>query len=161
MAVVELLLPALPSHVRTARLVCVAAARRAGLRDDLVDELRLAVGEACARAVGLHVRHAPDERIAVTVSDDVLGLSVAVRDCGPAAGPTVDDLTGGLIDGADGADRPPSDELVDPDVALALLTGLVDEVEVSGEDTGTTVVLRWPLPPRLAGGAPSTQVSAR
>jgi anti-sigma regulatory factor (Ser/Thr protein kinase) len=158
MAVVELLLPALPSHVRTARLVCVAAARRAGLRDDLVDELRLAVGEACARAVGLHARHAPDERVTVVVTDDVLGLSVAVRDSGPAAGPTVDDLVGGLLDGDAGLD----DEAIDPDVALALLTGLVDEVEVSGQESGgTTVVLRWPLPPRVAGGPQPTQVSAR
>ena len=59
MAVVELLLPALPAHVRTARLVVVAAARRAGLADELVDEVRLAVGEACARAVGMHARHVP------------------------------------------------------------------------------------------------------
>jgi len=98
MAVVELLLPALPAHVRTARLVCVAVARRAGLSDALVDELRLAVGEACARAVGLHARHAPDVRVAVTITDDFRGLTVAVRDRGPAAGPAVDDMTGGLLD---------------------------------------------------------------
>ena len=58
MAHVELTLPALPAHVRTARLVGVAAARR-GLDDGLVDEVRLAVGEACSRAVGLHAKHAP------------------------------------------------------------------------------------------------------
>jgi hypothetical protein len=33
MALVELLLSPLPAHVRTARLVVVAAARRAGLDD--------------------------------------------------------------------------------------------------------------------------------
>ena len=37
MALVELLLSPLPSHVRTARLVAVAAARRAGLDDERVD----------------------------------------------------------------------------------------------------------------------------
>lgn len=162
MAVVELLLPALPGHVRTARLVSVAAARRAGLRDDLVDELRFAVGEACARAVGLHARHAPDERVTVTVTDDVLGLTVAVRDCGPAAGPPVDDVAGGLLQGG-----PPDEHLgpahsgtVDPDVALALLSSLVDEVEVGVvEGAGTTVTLRWPLPPRLVSGPPATEVA--
>jgi hypothetical protein len=41
---VELQLPPHPHHVRTARLVGVAAARRAGLSDELVDELRWAVG---------------------------------------------------------------------------------------------------------------------
>jgi anti-sigma regulatory factor (Ser/Thr protein kinase) len=47
MATVELKIPPLPVHVRTARLVGVAAGRRAGLDDVLVDELRLALGEAC------------------------------------------------------------------------------------------------------------------
>ena len=69
MALVELLLSPLPAHVRTARLVVVAAARRAGLDDGLVDELRLALGEACSRAVGLHARHAPDQPVRVTVDD--------------------------------------------------------------------------------------------
>jgi len=101
MALVELLLPALPSHVRTARLVVVAAGRRAGLVDGLVDEFRLAVGEACARAVQLHAEHAPDERVRVTVTDDVLGLTVTVTDVGPAAGPAKDPTD--LFEGGDPA----------------------------------------------------------
>lgn len=158
MAVVELLLPATPAHVRTARLVTVAAARRAGLPVELVDELRLAVGEACARAVGLHARHAPHERVQVTVTDDLLGLSVAVRDCGPAAGPEVDDVAGELLD-VGSVDE--ATDAVDPDVALALLVGLVDEVEVTAHDgSGTTVTLRWPLGPRLVSGPGTTAVSS-
>jgi serine/threonine-protein kinase RsbW len=156
MAVVELTLPALTAHVRTARMVCVTAARRAGLRDDLLDEFRLAVGEACARAVGLHARHAPDELVTVRVSDDVSGLTVTVHDCGPEAGPAVADLAGGLLE-ADAVDQDPQDvDVADPDVALALLGGLVDEVDVSAADgSGTTVTLRWPLQ-RRPGGTPST-----
>ena len=126
MAEVELLLPALPAHVRTARVVCVAAARRAGLADELVDELRLAVGEACARAVGLHARHAPDERVASGSRRRARADASPCATAGPAAGPTVDDVTGGLLD--DGGT--PDDDFVDPDVALALLLGLVDETEV-------------------------------
>lgn len=38
-------------HVRTARLIAVAAARRAGIDEERLDEVRLAVGEVCARAV--------------------------------------------------------------------------------------------------------------
>lgn len=38
-------------HVRTARLVAVAVARRARLAEPHLDEVRLAVGEMCARAV--------------------------------------------------------------------------------------------------------------
>lgn len=148
MALVELLLTPLPAHVRTARLVGVAAARRAGLEDGHIDELRLALGEACSRAVGLHARHAPDELVRVTISDDPGGLVVTVVDLGPAAGPAPEDLAEGLLDEDDG-----EDELVDPDVALAVLTGLVDGVEIAPSATGTTVTMRWPLPVGAAPGA--------
>lgn len=148
MAVVELLLPALPSHVRTARLVGVAAARRAGLDDELVDELRLAIGEACARAVCLHAEHAPDERVLIAVEDAVTGLTVAVTDRGPAAGPAVSDVAGGLLDTSlDGPDGS-GDLATDPDVALAVLTGLVDDVHLTSGEYGSTVTMRWPLPAR-------------
>ena len=157
MAVVELLLPSSPEHVRTARLVVVAAARRAGLGDATVDELRLAVGEACARAVGLHRAHAPEQRVAITVTDDPTGLAVAVTDAGPPAGPAVDDVAGGFVDDSDDGGDDGGDEVA-PDLSLALLAGLVDDVEVGSADrgTGTTVTLRWPLPPRVPGGPPST-----
>lgn len=143
MALVELLLSPLPAHVRTSRLVVVAAARRAGLDDGLVDELRLAVGEACSRAVGLHARHAPDVPVKVTISDDAGGLTVAVIDAGPEAGPAPDDLTEGLFEGGEAEE---ADETVDPDVALAVLTGLLDSVDIAPSPTGTTITMRWPLP---------------
>ena len=169
MAVVELLLSPLPSHVRTARLVVVAAARRAGLDDELVDDLRLAIGEACSRAVGLHAHHAPDVPVAVTVNDTPSGLVVQVTDQGPAAGPAVDDVSAGLLEGegngtgaengSPGVDRP-VDVLVDPDVALAVVTGLVDDVEVEHAEAGGTVVtMRWPLPV-TAQRPGATQVTA-
>ena len=148
MALVELLLSPLPAHVRTSRLVVVAAARRAGLEDGLVDEVRLAVGEACSRAVGLHARHAPDVPVRLTISDDPGGLTVTVTDTGPQAGPAPDDLTEGLFEGGQ-ADAP--GELVDPDVALAVLTGLVDAVEIAPTSAGTTITMRWPLPATTHG----------
>lgn len=136
MAVVELHLSALPAHVRTSRLVVVAAARRAGLPDELLDELRLAVGEACSRAVVLHTRHAPDVPVRLTVLDDPSGLTVSVTDSGPAAGPAPTDLEAGLLE-PDGGD---------PDVALAVLSGLLDDVRVEPSSGGTTITMRWPLP---------------
>jgi len=149
MALVQLLLPPLPAHVRTARLVGVAAARRAGLDDEFIDELRLALGEACSRAVGLHALHAPDQPVTVTISDDPGGLVVTVVDLGPASGPAPTDLTGELLD----APAVDDEELVDPDVALAVLTGLVDGVEITPSSAGTTVTMRWPLPVGAAPGA--------
>jgi anti-sigma regulatory factor (Ser/Thr protein kinase) len=149
---VALLLPAHPEHVRTARLVVVAAARRAGLDDDLVDELRLAVSEACARAIGLN-RGDPSQRIEITVSDDATGLRVSVADRGAAQ---LADLDDGSSDGADGADEADGEDdadedLLDPDLSLALITGLVERAEVAtGPDgTGTVITLTWPLTPVL------------
>ena len=154
MALVELTLTPLPAHVRTARLVGVAAARRAGLEPELVDELRLALGEACSRAVGLHARHAQGQPVRITVSDDPAGLTITVTDQGPAAGPASDDPAGDLLDS--------DDDVVDPDVALAVLSGLVDDYTVEAGPGGTTVTLRWPLPPGPKGtaGAASTQAAA-
>ena len=148
MALVELLIAPLPAHVRTARMVGVAAARRAGLDDELVDELRLAVGEACSRAVGLHVRHHLDTPVQVTVNDDPTRLTVTVTDVGPAAGPAPDDVARGLFE--TGAQ---DEQLVDPDVALAVLAGLVDGVDITPGSSGTTVTMHWPLPLGAAPGA--------
>ncbi len=159
MAVVELRLPALPEHVRTARLVVLAAARRAGLEDRYVDELRLALGEACSRAVGQHRRHAPDVPVVVAVSDDATGLSVAVTDEGPPAGPRggAESFGDDLLDDH----SEPGDLDVSPDLLLALLGGLVDEVSVEPGPggRGTTVTMRWPLPVTLVPGTPSTSVA--
>ena len=153
MALVELTLAPLPAHVRTARLVGVAAARRAGLDAELVDELRLALGEACSRAVGLHSRHAQDVPVRITVTDDPAGLTITVTDQGPAAGPVPDDPAGNML-----SDDETDDDVVDPDVALAVLSGLVDDYAVDAGPSGTTVTLRWPLPVGVSGPG-ATQAS--
>src|ERR1700750_1758117 len=44
------------AHVRTARLIAAAMARRSGVGEEILDEVRLAVGEACARAVRMQER---------------------------------------------------------------------------------------------------------
>ncbi|MBK5305501.1 MAG: ATP-binding protein [Frankiaceae bacterium] len=158
MAHVELTLSALPAHVRTARLVVVATARRAGLDDSLVDELRLALGEACSRAVGLHAKHAPTAPVTVTVTDDATGLTVMVSDYGPAAEPTSGDLARDLLDSATDDEF---DDVIDPDVALAVLTGLVDDCQIDVTEGRTTVTMRWPLPATPVGvsGPGATSVS--
>lgn len=138
MATVELLLSPLSAHVRTARLVGVATARRAGLADDLVDELRLALGEACARAVAQNALHAPGVPVRIVLSDDATGLTVAVTDAGPESGPMEGDV-----------EELFREDSIDPRVSLAVLAGLVDDLEISATHRGTTVTLRWPLAARV------------
>ncbi len=42
-----------PSLVRTVRLVAAAVARRAAVHEAMIEEIRLAVGEACAVMIGI------------------------------------------------------------------------------------------------------------
>jgi anti-sigma regulatory factor (Ser/Thr protein kinase) len=68
-----------PALLGTARLFAVASARLAGCADDVVEDVRLAVSEACTRAISL----APEEgRVAVQAQIVPTGLEVEVR--GPA-----------------------------------------------------------------------------
>ena len=94
MATVEMSFTPLPAHVRTARLVATAVARRSGVDEALLDEVRLAVGEACSRAVEAHQEHCPAEpvRVALTGTDgrfEVVVTDTAVQHNGAAdaAGP--------------------------------------------------------------------------
>lgn len=88
MAVVQLSISALPAHVRTARLIATSVARRAGIAESTLDEIRLAVGEACSRAVEAHRALCPKEPIQLDL--------VASSDSVPAELPTAsnsDDVT--------------------------------------------------------------------
>ncbi len=107
--------------------------------------------------MGLHGRHAPDSPVRLTVADDASGLTLTVVDVGPAAGPVLDDPGEGLLAGPDTGSL---DELADPDVALAVLHGLVDEVTVQSQPGETVVTMHWPLPTD-AVGARATVVAQR
>src|SRR6187549_3242736 len=81
---VELKFPPTPGHVRTARLVAAAVARRAHLDEDRLDELRLAVGEACARAVRRCEIADCTMPVVLLVNDAGPGLVIEVTDAAPA-----------------------------------------------------------------------------
>ncbi len=138
-ATVELRFSALPAHVRTARLVATAVARRCGVGETALDEVRLAVGEACSRAVHLHRRHCPDRPVLVTLMDDDSSFRVAVTDGAPADDATDTDL--GDITAAD-----LDSDALPPSVGLAVITALVEDVSVeSGRDGGAVVRMTWPV----------------
>ena len=137
---VELRFSALPAHVRTARLVAAAVARRCGVDEAVLDEVRLAVGEACSRAVHLHRAHCPERPVTVTLVDDATTFRVAVADEAPTAADgeaDFDDFT--AVADLDNEDVPPG-------VGLAVISGLVDDVSVeSGRDGGVVVRMTWPI----------------
>ena len=111
--------------VRTVRLIAAAVARRAGRDEDFVEEVRLAVGEAC-------------------------GLLAAVLPDGPAAADPVTVRIG--IDSTftvavTAADTPlPDDNDRGPLDAWALLRGLVDDFDVRREGGCLELRMSWPAP---------------
>ena len=86
MPTVEVSFTALPAHVRTARLVATAVARRSGVDEALLDEVRLAVGEACSRAVEAHRLHCPAEPVRIALTDQAGRFEVEVTDTGRPQG---------------------------------------------------------------------------
>jgi anti-sigma regulatory factor (Ser/Thr protein kinase) len=139
MATVELRFSAQPEHVRTARLVAAAVARRAGVEEAVLDEVRLAVGEACSRAVGLHRSHGITAPVRVVLADEEKIFSIEVGDEVPSAGAGSTAVSGGPGEGTEDFDAEGEDEM-----GLAVISGLVDDVEVSSTEDGGVIRMSWP-----------------
>ncbi|MEV5334916.1 ATP-binding protein [Streptomyces werraensis] len=142
MATVELRFSALPEHVRTARLVAAAVARRAGVDEAVLDEVRLAVGEACSRAVGLHQHGGISAPVRVLLTEEEKQFSIEVGDEAPHApvrARSADEVLGD-----------PDTETEEDEMGLAVISGLVDDVEVSAGGSGGSIRMRWPTTPPAA-----------
>ena len=123
MATAVLTLPAAPEQARTARLVAGAAARRAGVDDELIDDVRLAVAEAVALAV-------------TGTSDDSAGVGVAMTDDGRSFGITV--TWGGAADV----------DVMAEELALAVMESLADEMLIdSAASGGRSITMVWSTTP--------------
>jgi anti-sigma regulatory factor (Ser/Thr protein kinase) len=142
MAKVRLSFTPAPVHVRTARLVGVAVARRAGVAEELLDEVRLAIGEACARAVALHRQYGLADLVLVEMSDGP-AYTVRVIDRAPIeAGVGLAALPPDEL-----ANEALTDEALTVGVGFALLAGFVDDLQVRPADDGigTEVRMAWPI----------------
>jgi anti-sigma regulatory factor (Ser/Thr protein kinase) len=144
MATVEMSFTPLPAHVRTARLVATAVARRSGVEEALLDEVRLAVGEACSRAVEAHQEHCPAEPVRVALTGTNGRFEVVVTDTAAqrAAG-----VPGSMQDGSE--ERPvvagDGGQLAVPaELGLAVIEGLADDVEIAHTDAGLSIRMSWP-----------------
>src|SRR5271169_1610121 len=149
MATVEVTFTPLPAHVRTARLVATAVARRSGVDESLLDEVRLAVGEACSRAVEAHRRHCPAEPVRIEMTDQDQRFVVTVSDHAPTAparpaapAPPGDGAghegVGYEAIGYDGGSAFPAG------FGLAVISGLAEDVRVLSTSSGVSVRMSWP-----------------
>lgn len=158
MAVVEVRFSPLPAHVRTARLVASAVARHCGVAEELLDEIRVAVGEACSRAVDLHRRYQILDPVLLELGDAAGRFQIAVTDWAPSRSELTDGtplgagrydpdaITTGIPAQGGDATADPTVDFLPAGFGVAVIQGLVDDVEVTDGLTGVGTVVRmsWP-----------------
>jgi serine/threonine-protein kinase RsbW len=140
---VELEIPARPEYVSLARLVVSSlASSRRDLADDRIDDLKLAVSEACTNAIEAY-EPAGDERVVLRWRDEHDHLEVDVQDHGPGFDPSTL------------PDRPSVTDPVRPNfergLGVPLMRALVDEVTFSSSGDGTSVNMILFCPPATHG----------
>ncbi|CAN5227386.1 ATP-binding protein [soil metagenome] len=135
---VRLEIPALPAFVGVARTVVAAIATSIhGIDDDRLEDLRIAVSEACTNAVEAHQAVGRDQRVVLRCILEHEVLQVRVEDRGdgfdPAAVPP----------------RPPVGDLghlnSERGWGIQLIRALVDDVTFVPTDEGTAVHLSMKL----------------
>jgi hypothetical protein len=128
MATATLTIPPQAEQVRTARLVTTAAARRCGVSEDRIDEIRLAVGEVIARSVLRQQRAGLADPVVVDITDDDELFTVRIQE---ATGLDFSDDDGG--------------------VALSVAQALAFEFYVRAAGAGCEIRMAWPVINDLLG----------
>jgi len=151
---VRLSIPPESGLVRFVRLVSVALARINRVADEVIDDVRLATGEACSRAVAAHRVSGLADHVVVEITGGK-SLSIVVRDLQPlpaATGMRAADLLRQSVVSASGvgSGMPGGSWLIDaadeesilPE-AIGLIVGLADDVLVETGPRGTSVAMTW------------------
>jgi serine/threonine-protein kinase RsbW len=128
MATATLTIPPQAEQVRTARLVTTAAARRCGVSEDRIDEIRLAVGEVIARSVLRQQRAGLPNPVVIDITDDNELFTVRVQE---ATDPGFTDDDGGL--------------------ALSVVRALAFECDILPVGSGCEIRLVWPVASEFLG----------
>jgi serine/threonine-protein kinase RsbW len=132
--VLELEIPASPEYIAIARLVVssLASARRA-LADERIDDLKLAVSEACTNAIEAHTASAPDEHVRIRVWEGEDQMEVSVEDRGPGFDPDALPIHPPVTD--------PERLNFERGLGIPLIRTLVDKVEFRPSSAGTSVFM--------------------
>lgn len=138
MSDVELRLPPDVAYVGIARLVVTAAARRHGMDDARVEDLKIAVSEATTNAIVAHQQVAAEQPVVLSFGPRGEHFQVLVKDTGPGYEPPPP---------ATDRERHWDDE---GGLGITLIRGLADEVSFVREQ-GTRVDMRFAV--GLAGDA--------
>ena len=127
-ATVRLAFPPEARLLGTLRLVVGIVARKAGMGEEGIEDLKVAVSETCAVAVGDLNRAGLPDPIEVDLVEAPDRFGIEVRDRAPSAS--------GHADAADG-------EVDDRELGLALVGALVDDLKTSTLDGGGNRTSFW------------------
>jgi serine/threonine-protein kinase RsbW len=143
---VELRLPNLPEFVAVARLAAAAVASRMAFDVEAIEDIKMAVGEACTNAIE-HGRTADTGTEMITISCELMqhALVIRVQDFGPGFDPN-------------GVEPPYYHSSMLPDeeggLGMVVIEALMDEVTVtSSPEAGTQVCMVKHLPVLDAEGS--------
>lgn len=131
---IELGIPARAEYVALARLVVSSlASSRRDMADERIDDLKVAVSEACTNAIEAHRKSGTELPVTIACEEYDDRIVVAVIDHG---------------DGFDPATLPQHPPVTDPErlnfergLGIPLIRTLVDEVEIESSDKGTRIAL--------------------
>jgi serine/threonine-protein kinase RsbW len=130
--VVELEIPAKPEFVALARLVVSSfATTTMGLPDDRIDDLKIAVSEACTNAIEAHDAKDTDERVLVRCIPGERAVEIVIADRGSGFDP------GALPEHPPVTD--PARLKYERGLGIPLIRSLVDELAIDSSDGGTSV----------------------
>jgi anti-sigma regulatory factor (Ser/Thr protein kinase) len=127
-ATVRLAFPPEARLLGTLRLVVGIVARKAGMAEEGIEDLKVAVSETCAVAVGDLNRAGLPDPIEVDLVEAPDRFGIEVRDRAPS--------TSGHADAADG-------EVDDRELGLALVGALVDDLKTATLDGGGNRTSFW------------------
>jgi anti-sigma regulatory factor (Ser/Thr protein kinase) len=131
-ATVRLAFPPEPRLLGTVRLVVGIVARKAGMDDEGIEDLKVAVSEACAVAVGDLNRAGRFDLIELDLVEAADRVGIEVRDRAPPASRLA------LMSDANG-----EIDLDDRQLGLALVGALVDDLRIAALEGGGSRTSFW------------------
>ena len=129
----ELSIPSRPEYIAIVRLVVASlAAARRNLADERIDDLKLAVSEACTNAIEANLTSGNDAPVVVSLWEAPERMEVCIADSGP---------------GFDPEQLPEHPPVTDPDrlnfergLGIPLIRNLVDDVRFEPGELAAEVV---------------------
>ena len=128
---VELRVPPDAQYVGLARLVVTTAARQAGMSNDRIEDLKIAVSEATANAIHAHRRNGDDQPVSLQFGPSGKDqFAVTIANAGQMSPDDTADEIGARNWNSDGG------------LGVTLIRGLADVVDFQG-DGGMSVHMRF------------------